>query len=54
MTADERYNRSPKGRARYDRYRQTDKGRANDRRQHVVRNIVRRKALIERLEKEMA
>jgi hypothetical protein len=40
---DARYNRSPKGQARYHRYRDTAKGQRNDRVQHLTRFLQRLK-----------
>ena len=50
MTKHERYNRSPKGRARYRRYRETEKGRANTRRYRTHEAFRRRVASITRVE----
>lgn len=43
MTKHERYNRSPKGQARYRRYRDTPLGQKNDRKQHLARFLQRLK-----------
>jgi hypothetical protein len=40
---DAKYNRSEKGRARYQRYRDTAKGQKNDRVQHLTRFLTRLK-----------
>ena len=50
MNKHERYNRSPKGRARSARYRATEKGRANERRVNLRHTVKRREALIQRIE----
>jgi hypothetical protein len=53
VTKHERYNRSAKGEARYRRYRRTPKGQRNDRIQHLRRLVVRRDAIINRIEEEL-
>lgn len=53
MNRHERYNRSAKGRARYTRYRDTDKGRKNER-LVIARQTYRRRAeRIQEIEKEL-
>lgn len=50
MTKHERYNRSPLGKARSDRYRATPAGR----RARLREDIRRREATIQRIEKELS
>jgi hypothetical protein len=54
LTKDERYNRSPKGQARYARYRATEKGRANERRSIMRLTTKRRGALINEIKEALA
>lgn len=54
MNRNERYNRSPKGRARYARYRATDKGHANERKVLGRRTARRRDDQMTNIEKELS
>lgn len=54
MNRHERYNRSPEGRARYRRYRETEKGRRNERIQHGKLRFRERAERIEAQEKELS
>lgn len=52
-TKDSKYNRSPKGVSRYARYRDTEKGRANERVQQGRRTFRSRQEQLAQLEKEL-
>lgn len=54
MNKHSRYNRSPKGRARYRRYRETEKGHRNERIQHGRQAFRERAERIEAQEKELS
>lgn len=54
MNRHEVYNRSPEGRARYARYRQTAKGRSNERIQNGRKRFRERAGRIQAIEEELS
>lgn len=54
MNSHERYNQSPKGRARYERYRASEKGRRNERIQHGRLRFRERNARMSDIKKELS
>lgn len=54
MNRHERYNRSPEGQARYARYRETEKGHANERVQHGRLRVRERVERLRAIEEELS